>query len=424
MDLYQHQKEILNEDPKLKGIFQGTGSGKTRTVLELAEGTTLIICPKQQKLDGTYETNRARFDIVLYFKVVSKEEFRRDWETYPPFDTIICDEAHNMLGVLPDTRRVKGVEVPKTSQLFHALDSYVKKYPPKRFYLTTATPASKPMNVWAIAKLYGKDWDFYKFREKYYIAKKIGFRTVWLPKNSQELKDRLAELIKQFGYTGQLSDWFDVPDQTHKVVYVQMTPEQVAAADHIKSIEADPMGVRARLRTIENGVLYDTELVSMGEGREQMKKVTRYFMNEKVDKILDYAMEFPKLLIFANYKAQIRQIAVNLANAGYKVLTLTGDTKDRKSVMETAEREDRCIVIAQSSISEGYEFKTCPCVIFASKSYRYLHYNQALGRVLRSDAIKKNLYIHLVTKGGMDEACHKAIEAGNDFQERIMNNED
>lgn len=423
MELFEHQKEIIDADPKWCGIFQGTGSAKTRTGLELAEGTTLIIAPKQQKLDETFETNQKKFGIILYYRVVSKEEFRRDWESYPPYDTVIVDEAHYFFGATADTKQVKGVTTPKTSLLFESLLKFTRRYPPKRFYLMTATPASKPMNVWAIGTLLGKSWDFFQFRAKYYIEKKIGYRTIWLPRNSTDLKNKLAQVVQALGFTGQLSDWFDVPEQSHEHVYLEMSEAQKVAEKHMLEHEADPMAVRAKRRTIENGILYDTQIVPE-HGIDVMQKVIHFYPSQKIDKLIEYASTYPKLLIFANYTGQIIAIAKQLAAAGHKVLTLTGATKDRKAVMDMAEATPNIIVVAQSSISEGYQFPSCNTVIFASLSWQCRHYIQALGRVLRADAIKKNLYIHLIVKGGMDEACHKAIEAGNDFQEKIMNNQD
>ena len=203
--LYDHQQKIVSADPHWIGLFLGTGGAKTRTALEMAEGETLVIVPKQQKLDKTWENNLQRFQIQgVSLHVISKEEFRRDWESLQKYDSVIIDEAHNHFGVLPDTRILKGKDIPKTSQLFEATKFYIEKTNPDRFYLCTATPASKPMNVWAIATLFGQKWDFFKFRERYYIQRKVGFRSIWLPKNTNALKEELVGLVKKLGYVGRL----------------------------------------------------------------------------------------------------------------------------------------------------------------------------------------------------------------------------
>lgn len=416
--LYNHQKNIIREDRKWIGLFTGTGSAKTRTALELAEETIMVIMPKQQFLDETWPKNAAKFDIKKNIFCISKETFRRDWDKLPAYTTVIIDEVHNNLGVTAETRQHKGVQIPKTSQIFEATLMYLKKNPPKRVILCSATPASKPMSVWGLAKLMNVHWDFFKFRETFYIQRMIGRRAIWIPKKDEATKDRLAGLIQRFGYTGSLNDFVDVPEQTHKEVYVELTAEQKQALKYLNETEADALVRRSRQRTIENGVLYGKDVRVLPNGEEEMVNAVEIFPSQKIDYILERAEEFPKLLIFANYKAQIRQIAIALEKEGYKVSELTGETKNRGTLIQKAEESKAHIVVAQSAISAGYELPSFPCVIYASKSWQYVHYEQSLGRVLRINKLKKNLYIHLIVKGA-DEDCHKAIMSGADFQEKL-----
>ncbi len=417
--LYEHQEKIIREDKKKCGLFLGTGSSKTRTALEMAEGSILVLCPKQQREDKTWEREALKFDITCNLTVISKEDMRRDWDTLPPYDTVIIDECHKFLGVTADTRQRQKVQIPKTSQVFEATMLYLAKYPPKRFYLCSATPVSKPMNLWAIAILLGNKWDFFKFREKFYFEARMGQRRIWLAKKDTETKDKMAELVKRFGYTGGLNDWFDVPEQTHKTVFVDLTVPQKVALANLAATEADPLIRRARARTIENGLLYGKAVETIGRV-DMMTNRTTLFPSEKIDYILERAQEFPKLLIFANYTAQIDAIERALKDEGYTVSRLTGATKDRTFIKRVDDSPEPHIVIAQSSISSGYELPSFPCVIYASKSWQFVDYEQSLGRVLRANKLKKNLYIHLVVSGGSDEKCHEAIMEGSDFQERLL----
>ncbi|MCX6822116.1 MAG: hypothetical protein NTW30_05050, partial [Candidatus Aenigmarchaeota archaeon] len=91
--LYDHQRKIINDNKLKCGLFLGTGSAKTRTALELAEGATLVICPKQQREDKTWQFNAEKFGIIVNLTVISKEELRRDWQLLPHYDTVIVDEC-------------------------------------------------------------------------------------------------------------------------------------------------------------------------------------------------------------------------------------------------------------------------------------------------------------------------------------------
>lgn len=420
--LYDHQEKIIKEDRKKCGLFLGTGASKTRTALELAEGATLVVCPKQQREDKTWENENKKWGTKKKLTVISKEDLRRDWNELPFYDTVIIDECHYNLGVSPSFIQRKGIQKPKTSQIFEATKLFLQKHPPTRFYLLSATPVSKPMNLWAIANLLGQNWDFAQFRQKYYIEVRIGgMRRIWMPKKDQASKTKLAELVQRFGYTGGLNDFFDVPEQTHKVVEIELSKEQDIAIKEIQFAEADPLVRRARQRTIENGILYGKKIEEVSEQIDSMYNQTKIFPSKKIDYILERAIEFPKLLVFANYKAQIAEIAKCLRDEGYTVSTLTGDTKDRTFIRKVDESPAPHIIVAQSDMGSGYELPSFPCVIYASKSWMYRSYEQSLGRVLRSNKLKKNLYIHLVVPG-CDKDCHETIMSGQDFQEKLTLN--
>lgn len=420
--LYAHQLKIINEDRLQCGLFLGTGASKTRTALCLAEGSTLVICPKQQREDKTWERENSKWQTGVDLTVISKEDIKKMWDTLPRFETVIIDECHGALGVSPSTYQRKGVQYPKTSQIFEAVKNFIEKTNPKRLYFLSATPIPKPMSMWGMGILFGQKWDFYLFRQAYYTEVRVGgMRRIWMPKKTDEAKQRLANLVQKFGYTGGLNDFFDVPEQTHKVVEICLSNEQKRAMENMTFMEADPLVRRARLRTIENGVLYGKEIEELDGKIDQMTNRTTIFTSYKIDYILERAMEFPKLLIFANYTAQINEIARVLREYDYKVSTLTGATKDRSFIRTVDESDEPHIIIAQCSISSGYELPSFPCVIYASKSWRFIDYEQSLGRVLRSNALKKNLYIHLVVEG-CDKDCHNSIMDGMDFQERLTMN--
>lgn len=416
--LYDHQKKFVDDNKKKVGLFWGTGVAKTRALEEVAESPVMVMCPKQQRDDKTWQLDAEKFEIILNMDVISKEDMRRDWDSLPPCKTLIVDECHTALGVSAETRQRNKIQIPKTSQIFEALLNYITKYPPERLYLCSATPITKPMNLWAIAKLYGVHWDYFQFRQKYYNEVMMGRRRIWVPKKDKETKDNMARLLKHFGYVGSLNDFFDVPEQTHKTVEIEISSEQEDALAELFVTEADPLVRRARARTIENGLLYGKKVESKGK-RDTMVAKTTLFKSHKIDYILERAIEFPKLLIFANYTAQINEIARVLEKEGYTVSKLTGKTKDRTFIKRVDESPEPHIIVAQSSISAGYQLPTFPCVIFASKSWQFVHYEQALGRVQRSNHLKKNLYIHL-TVDGADSDCHKSILSGADFQERLQ----
>lgn len=433
---FDHQSAIISQDPKRTGLWLGTGGGKSRIALALARGKTLVIVPKTLKEARTWENEcdkmragginvkitsmiipPSKLDTLTdghaYPTVMSKEEFRRDYlnsEKMGFFNTIIVDEAETCLGVTPTTRQRKKVIIPKASQLFEALQ-YLNLVPHDRLYLCTATITRSPMTVWAAGTLLGKKWDWFKWRETFYVKLPMPGRDVWTPKKDDATKDRLAKAVRNIGFVGRLEDWFDVPEQTYKDDYVALTPAQEAHIKRIKLEYPDPIVALGKRLQVENGTLAGNEFEDAYN-----------FPNKKIDRILHYAEEFPRMIVWAKYTEQINHIYNELKKKGYNVETLTGATKDRATLFTRLKTSPEAILIAQAQICAGWEWKECPVMIFASRTYSISDYEQALGRIQRTDNIKKNLYINLIVKGGVDEAVHKTLSDKKDFSERVYLN--
>lgn len=408
--LYSHQKQIITDDRKKTGLWLGTGAGKSRIALLLAKGKTLIICPKTQFEDKNWEREAEKLGMTpadLY--IISKEMFKKLAPNLPRFTTVIVDECHTVLGVTPNIRYRKKQAIPKASQLFESLEEYLTKYPPDRLYLVTATIIRSPMTVWAAAKLLGKDFDFYNWRREFYVKLPMPGREVYVPKNDVDTKNKLANVVKALGYVGRLSDYFDVPDQTYKTMFLEPTTEQKKRIKELALEYPEPIVLLGKKHQVENGILAGNEF-----------SAPESFKNEKIDILLELSLEFPRMIIFAKYSAQITEIArVFNKSTDKEVFVLEGATKDRGALIKAANECFNGVFIVQAQISAGWELPEWPVMVFASMSYSVVDRIQGEGRILRANALKKNLYIDLVVKGGIDEAVYNSIINKQDFNERI-----
>jgi len=401
--IYAHQQKIIDDDKKKVGLFLGTGSGKSLTSLYLARGRTLIIVPKTVRDARTWEKEREKLKLDIDMTVLSKEDFKRDVKSLPTYNTVIVDECHMLAGVTPSIRWRNKKPIPKASQVFDMLLSYLTNSPPDRLYALTATPTRSPMVVWGLARLLGHNWDFYAFRSAFYFKLPFG-REIYTPR--KDTKDRLGKCVRSIGYTGQLSDYFDVPEQTWRTIQVPITKKQKETIQSLALEYPDPLVLAGKKHQVENGTL---------AGNEFTKGI--YINDEKIPVLLKLALEFKKMVIFAKYTLQIEKIKEALI--GYTVITMQGHTKDRESIIKQANESKECIFIVQSSISAGWEIPDIPVMVFASLSYSLVDRIQAIGRILRANSLKKNLYIDIIAKGGIDEAVYKAIESKVDFSEHI-----
>lgn len=414
-----HQQDFANTAKLHTGLWWGTGVGKTRGALHTVrdcDGSILVIAPKTtvQKKQWQYEAS------VLGIKephVISKEEFRRDHLTLQRYDAVIIDEAHNVFGVSPNTRQRKKKIIPKASQLYEASLWYIQTHKPTRLILATATPNKTPMAIYAASTLLGNEVDFYAFRDAFYIRLPMP-NEIYSPKRDQATIDRLATYTRKLGQVLRLEDIKDVPPQTFITETFELTTGQSTALRTIPSRFTDTGAQRLKRHQIENGVLYED--VFNPVTKKVARKVER-FPNNKIDYIVERAIEFPKMVIFANYTEQVDAIAEALRKEERKVLIMDSRTKDRKAIETEAESSDSVYIVAQASVSSEWEFKSCPCVIFASLDNKSLSYIQGIGRIQRYDAVKANLYIHLVTdyKGSVDKKWYDCIMSGKDFNEAL-----
>jgi hypothetical protein len=387
MKLYQHQQQVVDENKPIFGNFRGTGSGKTRTTVAIAEGTTLVICPKTQMIDRTWDKEWIFQNKPGALFVISKEQFKKKFKENPLSvcggiypDTIIMDEVHTMCGVQPYTRQKNYVKYPKTSQIYDAIIKYIEIAKPKRVHPLTATPIPQPMAVYALSSMLGKNWDFFKFRDIFYIEKTVRGRQLYLPNRSKANKELMNKTVNSLGYTGTLEDFVDVPDQFEKVHKVEMTDVQKSKIFDLAMMFPDPLVLAGKLHQLEQGIFED-----------------EFLAENKTAVIDEYMQQFGRVVLFVKYTNQINYYK-KYFESKYPVKILNGKTKDkeRKIMAEEAEQMEECLFIAQSSISAGWELPTFPCMIFASHSYSLVDFDQAPGRIQRIHNIKKNVYIHLV----------------------------
>jgi len=386
--LYPHQQRLVDQNPSKHLLAFGTGTGKTILALALADKNSVnavIIVPKALK-----ENWRRNVDSLypnLSHIVVSKEEFRRDWNDIPKYNAIIIDEMH-FFGNLK-------------SQMSKSLQKYIKKHDPKYIWGLSATPfCSSPMNVFALAKHLGHDWNYWTFFNRFFQRVQMGARAV--PVLRTGIENDVAELIHEIGTTCKLEDCVEVPEQIFETVYFELTKKQTKA---IKDIVEPQHIVRwTRTHTIENGV-------RIGDEYED----DEYYDSLKNDYIVSFSEENTKFAVICRYNLQIELLKSTLESKGKTVYIINGSVKNRDEVVQQIENTPECIAIIQASCAVGFEIPSVPIMIFASLSFSFVDHQQSIGRILRINKLKKNVYQYLVIKDGVDEAVYECIMRKQSF---------
>lgn len=345
--------------------------------------------------------------------IITKENFKRDYATLSRHDAIIIDEAHYFFGV--------------TSAMHKSLTKYIKLHDPEIVVPATATPyLSTPMNVYAACLIVGQPINYRYFQQTFFYPVKMGAKTIWKKNESKLAEQKLAEIIKTIGDVVDMEevlgyDGIELPEQRFDTVYLDMTEEQQKAHDEV--FEVQFINEWTKKHQVENGYLSEETL----NDEYDIVKEYRHFDSNKNNFIVNKARELlpqgQKIAIFCRYKLQITVLSTLLMTEfpSYPQFILTGDTQNKYDVIQSIEKEDACIVIIQSACSAGYELPSVNHIIFASLSFSFVDYQQALGRFLRMNKPTENFYTHLVIKGGVDEDVYKSIMKKQDFSLAIYN---
>jgi len=186
MELYEHQKRILDLNPKKFLIAHEMGTGKTITSLALAKRNNLfalIVVPKPVRK----KWHIAMVNMGVDGRVMSREEFRKLAPTLDgsKFQCLIVDESHYGFS--------------NTKSLLHKKTAwFIKRWNIEYIWLLTGTPyTSTPWAIYGQAALLGYNWDWHSFRSKFFYEQWFGSRSTWLPR--PDMQGELAECVRRIG---------------------------------------------------------------------------------------------------------------------------------------------------------------------------------------------------------------------------------
>lgn len=407
INLYQHQKEFLMQNPDKSALVWSCGTGKTRTAIEWAgkglekgfDTHVLVICPKALKTNWQREAKKWGKDFSI--QITSKEEFRKNCNNtlqdkkviWIP-NHVIVDEVHN------------GFLTPQfKSQMSKALRNYLKKHNVPRVLLLSATVyTSSPWNIYNLAYYLGHKWNYRDFSFKFFSQVRMGMRII--PVARKGCEKELAKLTKKIASVVDIADCMDVPEQLHcEPEYFALTSEQKKAIKD--NYDPVPIVRFTKQHEIENGILIGDEF-----------KKSQIYETDKIERLKTLCEENKKVAIVARYNSQIDSIKQKLTEIfGNTIRVIRGDTKDRDRVCVEAEQAEEAIVIIQSDCGVGFQLPSFGLCVYVSMSYSYTAWEQMNGRFLRMDKPSRTTFMYLLTDGdSIDQAVFDSVKKKEDFK--------
>lgn len=412
LQLYPHQKELLEKNPSKWLLAWEMRSGKTGASLLLAKqkgGQTLIVHPKS--VDWTKQI-KIWLDIEDYlilnkksikkieehqYYVCTKEFFRDHVLELPKCKTIIIDEGHHFSGY--------------TSKMYKYAMQYIKNC--TNVYILTGTPYRvSPWNIYCLASLLGKKLNWFEWQNKFYNKVKMGMKLDWkthklVPNMVPVLKDKvdgipvdkyIAALINKLGNTVKLTDVAGEIDSEEIIETFKLTLEQNKAIRLLN--DTVEIARRGHIFQIINGTL-------KSDGYEP----NQYFKSEKFNRALEIIDNTKKLIVVCNHTLEIKRFKETVKDRKVFVLDGSTDVIKRQEIMEEFNNLDDGVVFVQSQVCEGFSL-FAPVMMFYSLHTGFVEYSQMKSRPLMPDRKNCITYIYLIVddkENTFDRDCYENV---------------
>lgn len=390
-NLFDHQKNFLETTSSRSVLVWETGTGKTRTSIEWSKDKekTLVICPKSLKTNWDREMKKWG---QTSYTIISKEEFRRDWDKIEKHDAVIIDEIHYFLGI--------------KSQMHKTLLKYLKKWNILyRLGLSATVYMSTPLNIYALGRIMGKteyEWSYPYYMQNFFNTVAMGNRLVSVIRKGAE--EEVAKKVQEIGNVVKLRDCADVPPDNFVTEYFALTKEQEKAIKDIPDISYITRWTK-------------THQICGGTLKGDIYNPSKEYACQKFDRLIDLVGENKKSIIVCRYNHEIETIK-NWVNK--KTFVVNGKVKDKQAVLDEANATDECVLLVNAACSEGWNASTFDTVIFYSYDFSLKNYVQMKGRIQRIDALQKCNYISLVVQGAIDEdVFNNVVDKKQSFHLRI-----
>ncbi len=466
--LWEHQVQAIKAGLVLRdlGLFFEMGTGKTRTMIEIlrrkyAEKNqlrkTLILAPvivcQNWKSEFKMYSKIPQDDILVLTKSGSKrvEEFlagvtdslSKAKIVITNYEAMQMEDLYKLIMlwhpdimVCDESQRLKNPESKRAKAVMHLADltqhNYILTGSP---ILNSAMDAYMQFRVLDRGDTFGKN--FFSFRNSYFQDANAGFRGKqnYFPKWEERMDtyDQLQVKIKGKAMRVLKKDCLDLPPLIKQTVPCTLSPQQAKAYremynDYITWIDNkkdEPKAVVAqlaitkalRLQQIVTGFMKDED------GTSHRLPCPR---TDVLTELLSDIDPNAKIIVWATFKENYKQIAEVCKEVGRKYVELHGDIshKDRETNL-TAFRGDPSVTVMianQGAGGVGVNMVEASYAIYFSKGFKLEDDMQSEARNYRggSEVHAKVTRIDITCPGTIDELVNEALQGKKQIGNEIL----
>lgn len=240
--------------------------------------------------------------------------------------------------------------------------------------------------------------------------------------------DKLAALIAPHSFRVLKSECLDLPEKIYKTLLFDLTPQQ---KEVYKKAEEECRLVFDNEETPFNKLVAVTKLAQITSGyyihplanepvRIEGDNPKLELLAERVDAIVAAG---EKVIVWARYVAEIKDIVEVLQKAGHKVVQYYGEVKkgERIQAIEDFERGEADVFVGnQQAGGTGITLVAASYVIYYSNNFSLRDRLQSEDRAHRIGQTKSVTYINIAARGTIDEVVVRALSNKKDVADAII----
>lgn len=370
MELRPHQKRFIEENPNYALLVWEMRTGKSLPAKLWSEHpirnqTRVIVCLKANKKQWV--------DLCPGAIVLTKEEFKKEWQKIENPTSLVIDECHNFAAPLFITK--------KRSQQAEAMYNFIKRWPKMHVLGLSATPLTNdPASIHTLLTYIGRYIDWKLFQQRFYSLEYKPFlpRPAFFP--NKNWRQEANTLIQKYCDVVSLADCVDSLPPVEDIVI------RVKAGKHDYAEDEDYHWTK-------------------DHKAEQVHKVA------EIKKIGD---GYRKVILVCHYTEQIDFLASKLKN-DKPVFILDGRSKDQGATIEEAQKSPDAYLIVQAKIGMGWDGYMFGCLVFVSMGHRVADHTQMRGRLTSVSQPKPQVFYYLLSDGTWDRRIYNSIMSGENF---------
>ena len=404
------------------------GLGKTLQAITLVSnlkkelGKTLVIMPKSLIFNWENEVKKfsGNLKVGVYYGTNRKADVFDDCDLILTSYGTVRNDVKNLMKIkfgliiLDESQNIKNIN-SQTTKAVMMLKSDKK-------LALSGTPIENNLNeLYSLFKFLNPDMlGTYEHFYKYYISPIYTYRDKSI---IEELRKKIYPFILRRVKKEVLDD---LPDKIEKTIYVEMNQE------HKKLYEEKRKFYYDKLKNNMNGVDIDRKffiLQAINELRYltscpefKNKNVTSSKSEVLVENIITAVRNNHKVLVFTNYLNSLDGIAKKLEKSNIKYLKMTGETKDRESLVKKFQKNGRYKVFLMTlkTGGVGLNLTAADTIFIHDPWWNKTVESQAVDRAYRLGQDRKVFAYKLILKDTIEEKILQLQEEKRKLLESLI----